>query len=478
MNRRRNGRASQSRLESVSRPTDLGSLRGSIVAIEKLIPEGKGLGRLADGRVVLAQAVTPGDRIEIEQGRVSRGCVSVVQWGLADSSAVRVEPRCEYWRQCGGCDWMMLESRQQAVAKRALVEEALRRTGKFELDSEQIEPCRQAATDAYRSRIRLHIDGSRLGFFARASHELVQPGYCLVTSPVLNLAMAELRVQLQGTAEAAESFESVELRECSDGRVSLSFTAKKLTGSQAARAASADKHWRAGQQLQRALSSRFLVAMDADQTRNPQSWQRFAVTNGANIYCPPGGFTQIHWEMNRCLIGLAMAGVQQRSIRTFLDLYCGAGNFTLPLLELGLSGTAVEGNELSVAAARHGAQLQGAAERVALVAGDVPQFTASLLQHSESFDLVLIDPPRAGVSSGLLEMVQLSRGWLLMCSCNPVTLARDLRILVDAGCILESIQPLDLFPQTHHVETLVWLRSPACVSSAPGRVPSQKRPKN
>lgn len=447
---------------------------GAVVSIEKLIPEGGGLGRLDDGRVVLVDAVTPGDRLEIEEASVGKSCVRVTRWKLLQGSRQRVTPRCKAWEQCGGCDWMMLDAQGQRQAKRALVEEALRRTGKFDLGQLEVLPCIQEAVDGYRSRVRLQIERGRLGFFARSSQRLVEPEHCWVASPVVNLAIAVVRTALAQLPDQAELFSSVEVRECSEGRVSLYFLER------VARHSSPGKPWRgrakhrsrsrktvsperraeATRLLQSALSSQFTVVTEPEQARNELSWQRFAVTSSTTLMSPPGSFTQVHLSMNRRLLSLALQGAESREVRSFLDLYCGAGNFSLPLLAMGLSGMGVEGSELSIAAARRASELQGLGAPQQFVAGDVPAIVEELVRQSKTFDLVLIDPPRAGVASGLLEMLKLSSGWLLLCSCNPVTLARDLRILVDAGCTIESVQPLDLFPQTHHVETLVWLRVP------------------
>jgi 23S rRNA (uracil1939-C5)-methyltransferase len=116
-----------------------------------------------------------------------------------------------------------------------------------------------------------------------------------------------------------------------------------------------------------------------------------------------------------------------------------------------------------VQAARQAAKQQGLSLE-GFVVGDSARVARDLNAQGQRFDLVLLDPPRAGVKEGLRELSALSAGWLAICSCNPVTLARDLRTLLDLGFELEELAAFDMFPETHHLETLVWLRAP---SSAP-----------
>src|SRR5262249_22194210 len=154
-------------------------------------------------------------------------------------------------------------------------------------------------------------------------------------------------------------------------------------------------------------------------------------------------FTQVNTEVNRALIRRLVEGVRSRNVTSFLDLYAGAGNFTLPLLAQGLSGTSVETVAESAAAAREAAREQGLS-RGRFWARDVSRAVQSLSREGRRFDLVLIDPPRAGVKRGLLEMAALASGWVALCSCNPATLARDLEKLLAAGFVLEGVEAFDM----------------------------------
>jgi 23S rRNA (uracil1939-C5)-methyltransferase len=166
-------------------------------------------------------------------------------------------------------------------------------------------------------------------------------------------------------------------------------------------------------------------------------------------------FTQVNWLVNQLLVQALLDGAGQRGARTFYDLYCGAGNFSLPLAAQGLSGIGIESSEPAIRAAQRSV-VECALRGIRFVAGDVRDALAELPQ-SERFDLAVLDPPRAGAREILPELIRRAPRHIAYCACDPVTLARDLRTLCDAGYALEQVTGFDMFPQTHHFETLAWL---------------------
>jgi 23S rRNA (uracil1939-C5)-methyltransferase len=303
-------------------------------------------------------------------------------------------------------------------------------------------------SDGYRLRVRLQVQNDRIGFYERGSHDLVEPVHCAVSSPTVNAALGVLRGLARAHPGALSSFSWLELRQASDGTVSVLLEPNGERFGAATRA------------FIGVLRRQFIVVTDTASAEASASWQRFQLTPETYMLSSPASFTQVNWEVNQALIARVVEGAAERGARTFLDAYAGSGNFTLPLLAHGLSGVAVESNHTSILAAREAARRQGL-ERGDFVAADAVLHAVELHARGQSFDLVFIDPPRAGVKSGLVELARLSRRWLVMCSCNPVTLARDLRSLLDLGFEIEGLEAFDMFPQTHHFETLVWLRAPA-----------------
>jgi 23S rRNA (uracil1939-C5)-methyltransferase len=419
---------------------------GVEVVIEKLIPDGVALGRLDDGRVVMLNGAAPGDRVALEEFSEKKGLIKAQRWALVLASSERVEPRCPVANECGGCDWMMLSDAEQQRSKLSLLQQALRRTAKI---SEYVYGPLWAGElrHGYRSRVRMQLVAGRIGFRRRSSHDVVEPAQCAVSEPALNDALSQLRQLAQKYPGALDAFSEVELAADSQGGVALHFEPAEDA------APSVATH-----ELMSELTALFQVSVGQVETGEPP-FQRFDLVDGVYLLAPVGTFTQVNWEVNRAMIRELCDGVQQRGIKSFLDLYAGAGNFSLPLLSKGLKGVSVEAVRASAHAARE------AARRQSLNGGrfwgrDARRAVEALEREQRRFDLVIIDPPRAGVKHGLLEMAALSSGWVVLCSCNPVTLARDLRTLLDEGYELEAMQPFDMFPQTHHLETLAWLRVP------------------
>lgn len=416
------------------------------LVVEKLVPDGRALARLPDGRVVLLSGCVPGDHIVLETAMARGGWVEGKAFRLIAPSPLRIEPRCPVAQECGGCDYMVMEADEQQRQKMAVLAEALARTGKLR-DVPLPVRLEGGARDGYRSRVRLQVSGQRIGFHARGSHELVEPARCQVSSDAINDALTELRRLARAEPQALSAFVWLEVREATDTTVSIYLQ----RGEQPLPAGS--RRWLA------ALRQRYIVVTDAALAGQQDHWQRFQLTPEVYMLSPPGTFTQVNWEVNRALVARVVAGARERGAHSFFDAFSGAGNFSLPLLCAGLRGVAVESNRLAVAAAQEAARRQELSAETFRI-GDAGALARELARAGARFDLVLVDPPRAGVKHGLSELASLATGSLVMCSCNPVTLARDLRVLVDLGFCIESIEGFDMFPETHHLETLVFLRAP------------------
>jgi 23S rRNA (uracil1939-C5)-methyltransferase len=174
---------------------------------------------------------------------------------------------------------------------------------------------------------------------------------------------------------------------------------------------------------------------------------------------PIGSFLQVNQAINLRLVSDLVTSALARGLSTFCDLYAGSGNFTLPLLASGLVGHAVEVDPdagRAAALAAKGQNLPSA--RFAI--GDAGSLAESSASSGQSFDLVVVDPPRAGIRQALPSMAAITRKHFVYCSCNLDTLARDLGHLCRARFELESITLYDMFPGTSHVECVVWLRAP------------------
>lgn len=409
--------------------------------VEKLVPGGAGFLRLKNGQGAFAAGALPGERIEVELAEDHHAYLQAKRWHLVHASDDRVQPICPVQGSCGGCDLMMLSYPAQLRAKAGILRDALTRTGRFQ-DLPELTFIAAEQPLRYRSRIRLHVarDG-RLGFFAAESRELVEIPGCLVAEPALDRALLELRTIANQHRVAFSAYSELELRVApGDPKLSLRLVPAGPVDAQSP--------------LLDALSRIFRVAI-GERSSPPEADQRFPLPGGAELRAPAAAFTQVNWAVNQRLIQALLDGAERRTIRTFCDLYCGAGNFSLPLLARGMSGVGIEGSKPAIAAAKRASSEQGLT-RVRFIAGDVKQ-TLGNLPRSESFDLVLLDPPRSGAREVLPELIRRAPAHIAYCACDPVTLARDLRTLCDSGYSLSAVTGFDMFPQTHHFETLAWL---------------------
>ncbi len=409
--------------------------------IEKLVPGGDGFLHLSDGKSAFASGALPGERIRVEEMEEHGGYLRAARWSLLEASPDRVEPSCPVQSECGGCDLMMLDYSAQVRAKQGILLEALQRTGRFE-QLPEVRFVSSAEHYGYRSRIRLHVgSGGRLGFYAAGSRELVEIPGCIVADPELSTALIALRDLARRYPRGFEPLSEIELRVAPAGpRVAVHLLP-------------ADRGFDLSSAFAVELARRFNVSV-AERASDPSQDQRFPLP-GVELRVPGGGFTQVNWAVNQALVHALLDATQKSGALRFCDLYCGAGNFSLPLFARGLTGLGIEASRPAIGAARRAAKEQSLSG-ARFIAGDV-RTELERLPRGERFDLAVLDPPRSGAREVLPALIRRAPRHLAYCACDPVTLARDLRVLCDAGYALEGLTGFDMFPQTHHFETLAWL---------------------
>lgn len=410
--------------------------------IEKLVPGGEGFARLPDGRAGFAGGVAPGDLIEPTTVRPHKGYVRAEAFRLVEPSAVRVAPPCRIAARCGGCDWMHLDLGAQREHKRTLVLEALRRTGGFKAVSD-VELVTAGPDLGYRRRLRMHADDTgRIGFYAPRSHDLVEVTQCLVADDAVNRALAALREVLARRPDTRGTIEAVEIRSAPDEpRVAVSLFPRRGIDGAVLHA------------LAEALSAHASVSIAG--SASERAVQHLPLGDRLSLHAPPGVFTQVNWHVNRRVIADVVDETRRRGAMRALDLFAGAGNFTLPLAEAKIAVLGVEQDPRAVRAARMGADAAGL--RVRFRHADATREARSLVRSGERFDLIVLDPPRTGAGDAIDDLAALAQRSIVYVSCDPVTLARDLRRLGGHGFALDTVRAYDMFPHTHHAETVAWM---------------------
>lgn len=417
-------------------------LRGIELTVEKLVPGGDGFVRLPDGQALFVRSAVPGDRIRLGTVEKQRGALTTGDYELLAPSADRVVPECPVASSCGGCDLMHVARPAELLHKQSLLREALTRGAGVDMEPA---PLGAQASLGYRSRVRFHVGKhGKLGFFARGTHQLVEVPGCAVADPRINQALVLVRRLARRFPEALAGFSDVELR------AGEAFVIARFIPRDGIKPIAAEPFLRAlAKELRVAASEREAQAL----------CERRNLTPDVFVEIPADAFSQINVPVNQQLIASIVAGARARGLRTFCDLFAGVGNFSLPLARLGLRGVMVERTPSAVLAAQRAATEQGLSLKTR--SADVARAVTDLVREGQRFELVVLDPPREGAPEVVAALPALGARAVAYVACDPVTLARDLKQLVAAGLRVASVEAFDMFPRTHHFETLVWLETDA-----------------
>jgi 23S rRNA (uracil1939-C5)-methyltransferase len=405
-----------------------------------------GIGRV-EGRVLMVPHCAPGDtviaRVTEERERFSVGELLRV----LKPSPLRRTPPCPYVGDCGGCAWQHLTYDAQLQAKQQSVDDALRRIGKLaDFDLRPILP--SAEEFHYRRRIRLQVGpANRLGFYGASSHHLVEIDSCQIADERLNGVLETLRRwagnlltpiehleivagddprQLAVVVHAGGAFVPQDRAACE----SLIDAKEGIDG-----VIVAGRDWRASwghPAIAVRLKEELTLGVDADV------------------------FTQVNPQGNRLMLEALLDAGNFNGDERLLELFSGAGNFTLPLARQSQAVVAVEAHRPAVANGKLNAQKNGI-DNIRWICAPVPRTVADLKKRRERFDKIVLDPPRTGARGIETDLAALGAGKIFYISCNPATLARDLAAIATLGYKLRTVQPIDLFPQTFHVEALAVL---------------------
>lgn len=399
------------------------------IRIEKLVYGGDGLGR-HEGQVVFVPFTAAGDQVDVwaltrKKNFVRARIVEVVEPGPG-----RTDPPCPYFFRCGGCQWQHLDYGLQAETKRRILEELFRH--RFpETRALEIGMLPSPAPYHYRSRARLQLrrkgGHASVGFFRFQSHQIEDIESCPQLRPTLNRALAAVR---RAWFERKEESAELEIA-CSeeDGAWSARTTGPPRPDGFPVEAGDGRA---AGDLLERTVG-------DFDYLLSPSAFFQ------ANDFLVA--------DLVRTVMDFAGPGKESA-----IDLFSGAGLFSLPLARRFPNVTAVEGSPEACRLAEESARKAGL-DRIRVVCGDVSAWMEDVASAAApAFDVVVLDPPRTGAGREVMSALSL---WgperIVYVSCDPQTLARDLGFLPSGEYRIHSVRALDLFPQTYHFETVVGL---------------------
>ena len=431
----------------------------STVDILSLDHEGHGVARV-DGKVTFVDGALAGERAEISVYRQHAKYNSANAVAILKSSAQRAEPRCRYFGRCGGCSMQHLETSAQVAAKQRVLEDNLARIGKVRPDI--ILPALHGPAWGYRTRARLSarwVDskgGGLVGFREKRSSFVTDMTSCEVLPAHVSALIQPLR-ELIGSLANADRIPQIEIAVGEHVTVLVFRLLAPWNDDDAARV--------------REFAGRHRVQV-WEQSKGPDTvrpfWPEIAPELsyslpefGLVMPFSPTEFTQVNTAINRALVGRAMRLLDPQPGERIVDLFCGLGNFTLPIARSGAEVIGIEGSAALVARAQDNALRNGIAH-VRFAVDNLFEMTPESFAALGRVDKLLIDPPRSGAIEVVKALPECSeskqRGApqrIVYVSCDPATLARDAEVLVHVkGYRLAAAGVANMFPHTAHVESI------------------------
>ena len=421
--------------------------------VESLDHEGRGVAHV-EGKVIFIEGALPGERVEYASFRRKPSYEQAQVVRILKASSQRVEPRCPHFGVCGGCSMQHLEPAAQTAAKQRVLEDALWHIARLKPDT--ILPPISGPAWGYRHRARLSVrnvvkkGGVLVGFHERRSSYVAVMDSCAVLPPAISGLIQPLKALIAGMSRP-DRLPQIEVAVGDGQHVLVLRNLAPLTGDDQERLrAFADAHgivW----YLQPGGPDSAALFHPADAPPLEYTLPDFDV----RLRFRPTDFTQVNHGINRMLVRRAMGLLQPAPGERIADLFCGLGNFTLPIASLGATVVGVEGAKALVERARTNAELNGLGDRCEFQVANLFEATPESIAALGRLDKLLIDPPREGAVEVVKSLGESGPARIVYVSCSPATLARDAAILVhEKGYALRAAGIASMFPNTSHVESI------------------------
>ncbi len=408
-----------------------------IITIESLSYGGKGVGSVVQEGVkysVFVPYSVPGDKLRVNILSRNKRYMEAEIIDILEHGTGRRDSVCQYFRNCGGCNWLHVKESVQHQEKTKILSHILKEF------SVAPEPLVQDAHLGYRARGVFHGEVKNgkaiIGLHAARSHEIVQVSHCPLMQSAVNKGVEAFR-------KACAS------KELPEGRFSLEVITDQLNQEIFYVLEVAHAGW----QL---LDLPHLTILQGKKIlRKAHTKIHLLIPEETIEYSPPA-FTQVNPAVNRKLILHVMHYAHLSGKETVLDLYCGMGNFSFPLSHDAKNVVGVEGFLPSIITAKaHAEKTQR--KNVEFFCEDAVLSVKRFIAQNKRFDIVLLDPPREGMGKEIAYVAKLAPKRILYVSCHPRNLTKDLRILIDKGYSMKKVIPFEMFPQTYHLEVLAVL---------------------
>ena len=427
----------------------------NVAEISALDYEGRGVAKVG-GKTVFIKGALPSERVGFRITKQKKQFDEAEAVAIFKVSDERTVPQCRYFERCGGCSLQHISPAAQVAFKQRMMEEQLERIGKVK--PKQILPPIYGHVWHYRDRARFSVSLDKLcrlklGFQAKKTNDVVDISSCMLLPKPVSDKLPAIRGLLQDLAEEGSVARFAEVYRVSEITVLNIAFKSKLRQNEENRIrqwfdSELSDGWQVWLQIEGGVSQPFYPKTD-------KTLKYTLPEFGIEMPFRPGDFTQINTDTNRLMVSRAVKMLDIRRGERIADLFCGLGNFSLPIAKSGADVVGIEGAENLVRRARQNARLNGCDRQTDFIAANLFDCTEKTVASWGRFDKMLIDPPR----SGAYEVVKsLHTPYLpqkiVYVSCNPSTLARDAGVLVEKGYMLSQAGIMNMFAQTSHTESV------------------------
>jgi 23S rRNA (uracil1939-C5)-methyltransferase len=414
------------------------------VTVEKLVHGGSGLARLETGQAVFVNNVLPGERVLVSLRRKRKGFLEADVVEIITPSEQRITPPCSGEKQCTGATWPHIAYPAQLGYKEEILLDTLTRIGGI-TPRRPLPILPSPRTDHYRLRTQFNVrivDGKqRIGFFRQGSYSLIEVDDAFLIDPIINKTLKAVRAN----AEQLPQLSEIHINATPSGEVHLLLHSEQPT------LPAMNTFF---DQMRKAVPSIIGITGFA-QKRKAFSLGKNQLAlelGGLKFLVTEGNFYQVNWEQNANMVRTVLDFAGLTGQETVLDLYCGIGNFSLPLAGKAKKVIGIESGYGAIEDAKANAVLNKITN-TEFIADDLQKGLKTLMERKMRAEVVVLDPPRAGATLKTLERVlAFVPQKIVYVSCNPSTLARDLKFFHLFGFHLDRLQPVDMFPYTYHIE--------------------------
>ncbi len=427
------------------------------LTIEKMAYGGFGFGYL-NRKSCFVPFTTIGDKAYIEITDEKRSYLNGKLCKIIEAGPARINPLCPVFGKCGGCNWQHIEYDNQLLFKQNIFNELLWRIGGVK--PELILPIVASPRSfGYRSRAQFKVRAINnllnIGFYQAGTHKIIPlPDTCAILTPSINSSLPEIRHILSKIPDS-NKIPQIDVMAGIDDEVIVVFhyignKLSRLTDIILHKITTSSKV--KGIYIQQGRKNTLVNIFGSKEIHYP-----VVGCVHSKLKSSAGGFTQINYNQNINIINSVCEWAELDGTKSILDLYCGNGNFSIPLSFGSARLIGIEEYSPSIIDAINNSENQGI-KNIQFHVSKVVEALCKLVTENDKFDLVVLDPPRIGAADSIEKIARLNPENIIYVSCDPSTLARDIKIFCKYGYTVIKTRPYDMFPQTYHLESITHLK--------------------